>query len=66
MPPRLLTAKEVGELLQCSARTIARLTGTRQLARVRVGGQNRFLPADVDRYIESTRQPAVKAWGGKQ
>ncbi len=51
---RLLTTREVGELLSVSERTVRRLTH-RGLRSIRLGGVVRFDPADVRRFLAARR-----------
>lgn len=60
----LLDLKDVQKLLKLSDSTLRRLVYRRELCCIRLGGQLRFTEADVQRYIESKREPAVKLWKG--
>lgn len=55
-PPRLLTAADVAELLQCSPRHVQQLARTRTIPAVRVGKPLRFHPDDITRYITQNRK----------
>ncbi len=52
----LLTIGEVAQTLRVSRRTIRRLIATRALPCVRVGGQLRFDPADVVRFVTARKE----------
>lgn len=51
----LLTYNEVAEFLGISKRTVQRLKIQRKLPFCTVGGQIRFSPKDIQRYIEMNR-----------
>jgi excisionase family DNA binding protein len=61
--PRLLTPKQVAQLLQVSVKTIRRQLDGGALAHVKVGDQIRFRPEDVKSYIDGnvTRRPGRPA-----
>jgi len=61
----LLTITDTRTILQISDRTLRRLVYRRQIGCIRVGNQVRFTEADVQRYIEEQRRPAVRLWDGK-
>jgi excisionase family DNA binding protein len=55
---RLLTCKNVAELLQVSERTVRRLVERGELAEVRLGPTiQRFYPSDVEAFIAVNRKP---------
>ena len=58
MPENYLTAEDVAERLQCSARHVRRLIGDGRLRSVRVGRLVRVAPADLEAYL------AAQATGG--
>lgn len=51
--PRLLTPKQVAQLLQVSVKTIRRQLDGGALAHVKVGEQIRFRPEDVKAFIDT-------------
>jgi len=51
----MLTVKEVAALLRVSKMSVHRFIAKGSLPAVRVGGQFRIEPADVDRYLEVNR-----------
>ena len=54
---RLLTCKNVAELLQVSERTVRRLVERGELAEVRIGPTiQRFAPSDVEAFIAANRE----------
>jgi excisionase family DNA binding protein len=54
---RLLTCKNVAELLQVSERTVRRLVERGELAEVRIGPTiQRFYPSDVEAFIAANRK----------
>ena len=54
--PDLLTAKQVGEYLQLSQRSIYRLLERGELPATKIGGQWRFRKAAIDEWIEHRNQ----------
>jgi excisionase family DNA binding protein len=54
--PRLLDRKDTSEVLGVSERTIDRLRSRGELEFVRVGGQIRFEPEGIDRFIKANIQ----------
>ena len=55
---KLVTIAEVAEKLTVSQKTIRRLVGEKKLVAHKVGGQYRFEPEDVKRYLNSTNTAA--------
>ncbi len=53
---RLLTVKDVCELLNCSRNTLDRLIATGRLHRLKLGRAVRFSVEDVRRLIEEARR----------
>lgn len=60
---KLLTNREVSEILGVSTRTLWTLVDTGELPAVRIGRLVRFHPADLNRFIERSRiaHPVQKA-----
>lgn len=58
---RLLSAKEVAEMLQVSPRMVQKIASDPNggLAAIRIGDLLRFRPVDVADYIRQRRQPPV-------
>ena len=54
---KLLTRDEVCEQLSISQSTLYRIVSTRELRAVKIGGQYRFEPQEIERYIASCRTP---------
>lgn len=60
----LLTAAQVAARWQCSTKTVHRLVAAGQLAAVQLGTgakSRRFDPVELDRYLESQRQPQCQS-----
>lgn len=57
----LLTTKSAGEYTGLGERYIRRLRAERRIACLRIGGRVLFDPDDLDRLIESHREPAMGA-----
>ena len=53
---KLLTMKEVAELLQVSEKTVKRIMERGELAGAKVGRAWRFTPADVKDYVERQKE----------
>ncbi|MFD3852187.1 MULTISPECIES: helix-turn-helix domain-containing protein [unclassified Brevibacterium] len=49
---RLLTAKQVAEILNCSVQHVYRLRGRGDLPAIAVGGMYRYSPEELRRYID--------------
>lgn len=50
----LLNIREVIEILNVSDSTIRRLVSTKELKCYKIGGQLRFKPDDIERYLNQT------------
>lgn len=57
----LLTVRMAGTYTGLGERYIRRLRAERRIPCVRIGGRLLFDPDDLDRFIESHRQPAARA-----
>ena len=55
----LLTYQDVGAMLRVSRNTVMRMVARGELPAVRLGRQIRFVPADIERYIDSARTVAT-------
>ncbi len=62
---KLMTRDEVADLLQVSARTVARLTEQRKLRRTKVGGSVRYTRAAVEEYIRENQDQPPQVRGRK-
>lgn len=54
--PRLLTAKEVMEILRVSRTTLWQLTRRHAIGSYKVGGESRYAESDVRAYLASIRR----------
>ena len=66
-PERLLTARELGELLGFSAATIVDWAEAERIPSFKVGGRLRFRPSEVEAWLEEGRrgpQPVPRALEG--
>jgi excisionase family DNA binding protein len=52
---RLMTIRDLQDYLKVSRTTVFRLMRDGRLTRCRVGGQIRFRPTDVDRFVRDCR-----------
>ena len=52
----LLTLDEVASFLRLNPRTIRRLVAAGRLPCARIAGRIRFVPADVDRFVQARRR----------
>ena len=59
--PKLITAKEASEALGVSTRTLLNLRTRGEISSIRVGGQVKYDPADVQAYIARNRTEAKGA-----
>lgn len=57
---RLLSAKDVADLLNVSPRMVQKIAQQGDLAAVRIGDLLRFRPIDVEGYIQQRRQPPAE------
>ena len=55
-PEQLFTKRSLSAYLAVSQSTIDRLVGAGKLAACRVGGQVRFRPGDVERFIAASKE----------
>ena len=53
---RLLTIREVAQLLHTCEKTVRRLVARKALPCVRVGAAVRFLPSDVFRWLQARKE----------
>jgi len=58
---KLLTLREVAELLRVSQKTVRRMAHRGELTYFRVGWQLRFPINDVERYLSQRCVPAIRA-----
>lgn len=61
---RLLTVREVADVMRVSTMTVYRLIRAGSLLAIRVGKHFRIREADLNRYLESQTVNAVPARGG--
>ncbi len=62
---RMIGVGGVAELLDCSKKTVIRLCDSGKLMRpVKVGRQNRFILADIERWIQDGCPPCRERKGG--
>jgi excisionase family DNA binding protein len=54
--PKLLTAREVADILQCSPRAVATWTAVGALASVKLGRLRRYRPKDVETFVQGNVQ----------
>lgn len=59
MVTELLKAKEVASILGIDVRSVYRLTSSRQLACVRIGGSVRVTPDDLAKFIHDHREEVI-------
>ena len=57
---RLLSARDVAELLNVSPRMVQKIAQQGDLTPVRIGDLLRFRPVDVEDYIHQRRQPPAE------
>ena len=61
MPEKLLSIKQVQEILGLSERTIFRLIKNGEIQGFKIGREWRFTEADINAYIEKQRQKARRS-----
>ena len=55
----LLSLKQASAYLNVSTRTLMRRISSREIAFIRVFGQYRFKPEDLEKFIEENRTPSL-------
>lgn len=61
LPPNLMDAKQLAELLNVNIRHIRRLVHEKRVPVIKLGGLVRFDPAEIGPWIDGMREPPRRA-----